>query len=68
MLFKLNHISQLIFSNNKKHASAATLGLNIHRSLYIKTRFINHQTDKILENILPFVRILHRHRGVVCSS
>jgi len=55
-------------SNNKKHTVVATLGLNIHRSFYIKTRFINQPKEEILENIFLFVRILHRQRRVVCSS
>jgi hypothetical protein len=37
----------------------------IHRPLYIKRRFINHPTGRILEITLPFVYILNRHTGAV---
>jgi len=62
VFLKLNHVSQLIFSNNNKHASVARFGLNIYRPLYIKTRFINHLTGRILEIILLFAHILNLHK------
>lgn len=70
MLLKLNHVIQLIFgnniNNNNKHDSVATLDLNIHRPVYINTRFINHAIDMILEIILLFAHISNLHTGVVC--